>query len=251
MIRMGSNVPEMEKFRKPPQVFIGTPLAGGVCEAEYLECFPKTCTALANAGIPVMAGRLTSESSVERARNVIANQFLLTSCTHLLFIDADMHWEAADVLRMVSHNVPMVAGAGPTKSFEPEGLKRYCCNLHPSFNGHQSKPLVEALQVGTGLMLIAREVFDEMIARGNVPSYDCGDIMNPSREYKFFERRIESDGYGRQLDYSEDYAFCNRWRAMGGTVWVDTLCRIGHVGRHVFRNETMHEFLTNEAMNEA
>jgi hypothetical protein len=40
---------------------------------------------------------------------------------------------------------------------------------------------------------------------------------------------------GRYL--SEDYAFCHRWRAIGGKVWVDLECKLMHLGQHLFRGD--------------
>jgi hypothetical protein len=34
---------------------------------------------------------------------------------------------------------------------------------------------------------------------------------------------------------SEDYAFCRRWRDIGGKVHVDMQSDLGHLGQHVFR----------------
>jgi hypothetical protein len=33
----------------------------------------------------------------------------------------------------------------------------------------------------------------------------------------------------------EDLTFCNKWRKIGGEIWVDHRLSIGHVGRHVYR----------------
>lgn len=38
---------------------------------------------------------------------------------------------------------------------------------------------------------------------------------------------------GRYL--AEDYAFCRRWRDIGGKVFVDPLCKLGHLGQHMYR----------------
>ena len=38
--------------------------------------------------------------------------------------------------------------------------------------------------------------------------------------------------FGRYL--SEDYAFCRRWRDMGGKIWVDLDCKLMHLGQHLF-----------------
>jgi hypothetical protein len=40
---------------------------------------------------------------------------------------------------------------------------------------------------------------------------------------------------GRYL--SEDYAFCRRWRDIGGKVHVDLQCKLMHLGQHLFRGD--------------
>ena len=40
---------------------------------------------------------------------------------------------------------------------------------------------------------------------------------------------------GRYL--SEDYAFCRRWRDIGGKIWVDLHCKLLHLGQHNFRGD--------------
>jgi hypothetical protein len=32
----------------------------------------------------------------------------------------------------------------------------------------------------------------------------------------------------------EDYTFCNRWRAMGGEIWVDVRSKFTHVGAYSY-----------------
>jgi hypothetical protein len=40
---------------------------------------------------------------------------------------------------------------------------------------------------------------------------------------------------GRYL--SEDYAFCRRWRDIGGKLWVDLKCKLMHLEQHNFRGD--------------
>ena len=48
----------------------------------------------------------------------------------------------------------------------------------------------------------------------------------------FFDCMVDPDS-GRYL--SEDYAFCRRWRDIGGKIWVDLQCKLLHLGQHNFR----------------
>src|SRR5262249_21777665 len=60
-----------------------------------------------------------------------------------------------------------------------------------------------------------------------------GPPNNPQAHlyWRFFDCMVDPDS-GRYL--SEDYAFCRRWRDMGGKVWVDLNCKLTHMGQHLF-----------------
>jgi hypothetical protein len=47
-------------------------------------------------------------------------------------------------------------------------------------------------------------------------------------------RRAVRPTIRRRRYLSEDYAFCRRWRDMGGKVWVDLNCKLTHMGQHLF-----------------
>jgi hypothetical protein len=41
--------------------------------------------------------------------------------------------------------------------------------------------------------------------------------------------------------YSEDWAFCENWRDLGGEVWVDKRVLLKHSGTYVFSNENQEQ----------
>jgi hypothetical protein len=41
---------------------------------------------------------------------------------------------------------------------------------------------------------------------------------------------------------TEDYAFCEDWRAIGGEIWLDPSIRLSHFGMHDFRGDPMEMF---------
>jgi hypothetical protein len=45
-----------------------------------------------------------------------------------------------------------------------------------------------------------------------------------------FDIGIDNDG---EL-YSEDTSFCNKWKSLGGTTWVNISMTCGHIGSKVF-----------------
>jgi hypothetical protein len=41
---------------------------------------------------------------------------------------------------------------------------------------------------------------------------------------------------------SEDYAFCHRWRAIGGRIWLDTKSRLTHIGSFEYHGNPVARF---------
>jgi hypothetical protein len=50
----------------------------------------------------------------------------------------------------------------------------------------------------------------------------------------FFDCMVDPDSR-RYL--SEDFAFCRRWRDMGGKVYVDLNSKLQHAGQHLYRGD--------------
>ena len=103
----------------------------------------------------------TGDSLVARARNSLTSDFLKTECTHLLFIDSDLVFSAEQIGRLLAHGKEVIGGFYPKKM---EGLVQWVCN------GMDGKPtpgpdgLQELRYIGTGFLLVRRDVFERVIA---------------------------------------------------------------------------------------
>ena len=53
--------------------------------------------------------------------------------------------------------------------------------------------------------------------------------------YNFFDtlHNTETKQY-----FGEDFGFCQRWRDMGGRIWVDPDICLNHIGRYTFTGDT-------------
>ena len=94
---------------------------------------------------------------------------------------------------------------------------------------------VEVQNMGTGFLLIKREVFDKL--KPTVPSYsnDVADLGNTigAKEviHEYFATSIE-ESTNRLL--SEDYHFCSIYRALGGQIWAAPWVVLSHIGTYAF-----------------
>lgn len=174
---------------------------------------------------------LSNESLVTRARNsLVARMMANEGATHLMFIDADIGFKIPDIIRLLSHDVDVVAGLYPKKNYPIE----YAMNpLHDQVP--DDAEIVEVTNIGTGFMLIKRSVFETMMEA--YPQYHCPKLSDLPEvferfAYTFFDTEVVDGCY-----LSEDYAFCRRWREIGGQVFADTRIKLTHVGAHTFAGD--------------
>ena len=80
------------------ELFVGVPCYGGMVSCLTVNGLLTTQVSILQSGLPLrFPSFVANESLVTRARNRIVAQFLATTCSHLLFVDADIGFTAKDV----------------------------------------------------------------------------------------------------------------------------------------------------------
>lgn len=237
-------------------IFVATPMYGGMAHGLYV----KSCLDLQNMcmqyGIQTKFSFLFNESLITRARNYLVDEFLRSDCSHLLFIDSDIHYSPHDVIALLALDKQIIGGPYPKKSINwsnvAEGARRHP-NMNPGelenltgeyvFNVVQgteqftvNEPL-EVMEIGTGFMMIKREVFPKMEAAYPELRYKPDHVgqahFDGSRYiHAYFDTVIDKGKSDRYL--SEDYMFCQYWRKIGGQVWLCPWMRTQHIGTYAF-----------------
>jgi len=199
---------------------------------------------------------MRAESLVTRARNEIVKFFLMQEdYTHLFWIDSDIEFQPQAAIRLLLSDHDVAAGIYPIKRFNwpqqgvPAGTTKEAFEAaytdYP-FNpvGLGSEPLskfttedgfVEVAEAPTGFMTIKRHVFSRMMEHYPELNYvPDGLPNNPEAPFYwlFFDCMVDPDSK-RYL--SEYYAFCRRWRDIGGKVHADLHSDLGHLGQHMYR----------------
>ena len=229
-------------------LMLATPCFGGMVTHRYMK---STMELLLNGGLPVTVELLGNELLVPRGRNALVAKFLdHPAATHLLFVDADIGFQVAQVLRMLAFDEDVVAGMYPLKlldwneaalrraragePLETAGL-RYLGVPSEGAARQEREGFVTADYAGTGFMLLRRAALQRMIAAFPETRYSFAHTAaTPSasaHQYALFDCMIEPE---TRHYLSEDYAFCRRWRDIGGRIWLDTQGALEHVGPHEF-----------------
>lgn len=236
--------------------FIATPSHSGMLASSYVRSLLAFSNAAWSHGFPMVARFVDGEALITRARNELVAEFMADPRnTHLFWIDADIGFEAEAALRLLRSGKDVVAGACPRKNDGwparglaqalPEGAKKEDFEArHALFNlTLLSEPqtidpagFLPVKEVGTGFMVIARCVFERM-AQGYPELRYAGSSSTANagwQPHRFFD--VDVDPVTRAY-ISEDFAFCRRWRAIGGEVWVDTQSDLSHTGTKIYRGK--------------
>lgn len=219
-------------------IFFATPCYGGKMDDQFYLSNYKLWQALTDKRISHQVTTLRNESLITRGRNILTAMFLSRpDATHLMFIDADIEFEAADVIKLIRANVPIAVGAYPKKTLPIQ----YAINfkiLDPSKNLLNVKEgLVEVLDASTGFFMIKREVIEKMIVAHPELHLKNDSSIDPSLNkhcYALFDTSLDPMD-NRYL--SEDYTFCRRWQKLGGQIWLDPTIKLNHVGSYTFEGD--------------
>ncbi|MDE2022097.1 MAG: hypothetical protein KGI71_04300 [Patescibacteria group bacterium] len=217
-----------------PRVLIATPsLDGNLC-IEYVSSLMFTQQKCSQYGILCDLSVLRGDAFIAKARNNLVRQFMDSECNALFFIDADQGWDADAFVRMVLDSHEIVAGAVPKKT---DNIEFNGVNLSAEPNGDVpiENGLLKASRVGTGFMRIKRSAIQKMIDAG-AREYLPGDGSTAPFIWEIFETKIiQDEGKERGQFWGEDLAFCEKWRLMGGDVWIDPSINFTHVGRKSYK----------------
>jgi hypothetical protein len=231
-----------------PVVLLATPCFGGQLTQGYVESLVELMQFAGDAGIDMRLALLGHDAVIARCRNTLVSAVLdRPEITHLLFIDADIAFDPSIVARLVGFGADVAACLYPLKvrnrSRSAEGeesLEQATLEYVGAFCGPAEIEVRDgfatAIYAGTGFMLIRRSVLERMASAYPEFKYEAADIYPrpdyaSGRHHALFDSMIEPD---TGIYLSEDYAFCRRWRELGGKVWLDMESRLTHIGSHRF-----------------
>lgn len=234
-----------------PFIYLAVPCYGGQLNLYFVDSLLKLQDACRERGIGLHVEMMGGEALITRGRSRLASQFLAhPDATHILYIDADIGFRPENVFRLLDADKDVIAAVCPLKRIDWEkaraAAKAGVADLQAASIGYVVRFLPTAdksievedgfAQVaygGTGFLMIRRaamqrlvDAYPELRARLG----DMADNLAPEA-VMIFDTMIEPET-GQYL--SEDYAFCRRWRDLGGEIWADLSARLTHVGHAAY-----------------
>ena len=247
-------------------LLIGTPCYGGLIHESYMRSLINLINILNINNIKYDIYTIGNESLITRARNSIVAKFIgKKEFTHLLFIDADITFDAQSVIRFLLKRKPVVGGCYPKKNINWDKIKEsvlknnnidnnnlmaksldYAVNIfaEPDNGNYKAQVIdgwVKVSNIATGFLLIEKNVFEIMKEKYSDGKYinDVEGYMSEETNdnfYNFFDTMIHPVSK-RYL--SEDYAFSQKWIDCGGEIWLDLICPLTHSGTFNFKGNIL------------
>ena len=262
---------EIDELKKR-RLFVATPMYGGQCHGMYTRSTNDLSALCMHYGIEVKFYYLFNESLITRARNYCCDEFMRSDCTHMIFIDSDIGFEANDVISMLAmsdHEDPnneydIMCAPYPKKCIAWEKIKAatdqghadedpnafeqfvgdYVFNPVPGTKEVKLDEPAEVLEGGTGFMLIKRQALEKFreaywedsdMSPGGFsykPDHVRTEHFDGTREIMMYFQALIDPESRRYL--SEDYMFCQWARKAGIKVWLAPWIKLSHVGSYVY-----------------
>lgn len=279
---------KVEDLRKT-KLFVATPMYGGQNNGLYMKACLDLQGLCMQYGIEVRFSFLFNESLITRARNYLVDEFLRSNATHLLFIDSDILFDPQDVLALIALDKDVIGAPYPKKSINWKNVAQalvknptmnigeleslvgdYVFNPVPGTKQFSVREPLEVMEIGTGYMMVKREVFEKFAAAYPKQNYkpdhvgqanfdgtryihayfdtvidngytydDLYVLMKDVAEGKVdvaerAKKMLETEKTASHRYLSEDYMFCQYWRKIGGSIWLCPWMRTQHIGTYAF-----------------
>lgn len=228
---------------------------GGMAMGTYTWSLAQTPAVFIRSGLGLLYQYRMNDALVANARNHLALQFLESEATHLLWIDADIGFNATDIVSMIIADQDIVCGMYPMKAIDWERIAQAVHDGVPAtelknhvgsfvvrrFDGDvgtvspDPDGLVEVAAGGAGFMLVKRGVLEGLSAY--VPDY----VVDGRTVKEFYTTGIDPET--NEL-VGEDYYFCRLARSYGFKVYAAPWVHLTHTGPYVYDSQLEPNWLT-------
>jgi hypothetical protein len=210
---------------------------------------------------------IMKSSLVTHGRNLCVASFLSSDCTHLLFVDSDIDFQASSIFKMIEKDKEVMSIPYPLKTMmwdkgfdsikngeikTEDDLKRsmntYPMKVENPKDIIMDKGVIEVTHSPTGCMLIKRNVFEKMIIHypdRNVIQKTVinGKFVDKPNFWNFFDCLHDPV---TKTYMGEDFAFCKLWKDIGGKCYAYIADDIWHIGEHQYMGKFADELINNK-----
>jgi hypothetical protein len=216
---------------------------------------------------------LLKSSLVTQGRNLCVANFLnKKEYTHMLFIDSDISFDPSSVFKLLRCNKDVISIPYPMKTINWNKVhgriqEQKDININDlSRSGFMfpikvedqqsitvSKGIMEVTHAPTGFMLIKKEAILKMIEKYphlkiKQPTIINGETKDTENLWNFFDTWFDQE---TNKYYGEDFAFCQKFRDIGGKCYCYVDDFITHVGEYSYEGKFIDELMNTRKIDDS
>jgi len=221
----------------PPHILFNLPNRGSI-NTECFKGFMSFAEFAIDNGITYDIEFLTGCSIISLGRSIMFSKALTDpNWTHMMWIDDDIGWKPEDVMTLLIHDKDIIGGFYPKKEYPIKAT------FNPLEKGYEDKNLMEIKYLPTGFMMLSRKVCEDMAKKYSHLEFKFGktktqkfpyyDVFGTFPYHDPDRPEITEGTNGYYL--TEDYAFCQRARDIGYSIYLSKKINLSHTGLHTFK----------------
>jgi hypothetical protein len=169
------------------------------------------------------------DALVQRARNELMESALRQRVDSIVFIDSDIVWKLDDFIALIKHREPFVGGLYRKKKTDRQEFVVSC--PEGQLKMYDNHTLQEVSGIGFGFLKMDLCVLEAL-------AKDCATYTN---DEGILTHEFATVGVALRPDQTvpvfrgEDICLCDRWRALGNKVYLDTTLCLTHLGSYEYK----------------
>lgn len=220
--------------KKRRKIWLALPCYGATIAVLTMKSIIHDMFRLVHRGDEVYIFDQLGHADIYLLRAQIVSHFLSDKdATDLVMIDNDVGWEAHGLQYLLDHDVDLVAGAYPKREDPIKFMFRSAMDAGDGLVGDAGTGLVEVWGMPGGFMRMRRGMLEKMVAHYGADLNQIDPHVPSGVTCRLFDPyRYKLPAGDRVL--AEDYAFCQRWRDLGGKVYMDASISMAHIGTKAY-----------------
>ena len=218
------------------KIFLSIPVA----DKPELKTLFSLYQAIGTCGYEVKIYATEGDSLISRVRNSHLSVFLeeYKDFDYFFSIDSDLEilnktYDDNIFKKLISHNEDFVGGLYALKDYNDEP-KTSSMSLDGKNKISYNVGLVEMEWLSSGCWCIKRAAVEKLIQSYPELVYDGDGLMSGKQVYGLYIPMLKTMENGKKKYLSEDWAFAERWRNIGGKIFADTTILLHHIGKYPY-----------------
>lgn len=226
-------------------LYVGIPSYDGKLHGATVGGIAQLGLLCGKHGIGFSVDIIPHDAFIGRARNLVAKRFLESGFRDLLYIDADIGFDAVGAVKVCQSPAEIVMGLYRMKEDGPNETQKlkFPAQLSNPLKRHPEDPSLIGIDYGpAGFMRVRREVFEAMQKKWPDEWYEDAN----GRMHDFFPAGRTGNAF-----WGEDISFCMRAKECGFDIWAAQGIGLRHFGEKEWPSRWQIDILQEEQEKEA